>query len=166
VPASCAEPCLPGHVASQARARPTGAARIIAFVPVRPAILMLGALLALAAAGCGAYDREADAATVAERFHAALEQRDGRAACAELSEETASKLEQQEEATCEEAVLELELPRGGAAAETSVYVTSAFVDLVEGGTTFLDEGADGWKVSAAGCTPTAPNLPYDCELEG
>jgi hypothetical protein len=45
-------------------------------------------------------------------------------------------------------------------------VTSAFVDLVEGGTTFLDEGADGWKVSATGCTPTAPNLPDDCELEG
>jgi hypothetical protein len=59
---------------------------------------------------------------------------------------------------CEEAVLELELPRGGTAAETGVYVTSAFVDLVEGGTTFLDEGADGWKVSAAGCTPTAASL--------
>lgn len=90
------------------RARPTGAARIIVLVPVRPAILVLGGLLALAAAGCGASEREADAATVAERFYAALEQRDGEAACAELSEETASKLEQQEEAPCEEAVLALE----------------------------------------------------------
>jgi hypothetical protein len=135
-------------------------------VPARAVILALGVLLSLGAAGCGASDRESDAATVAERFHAALELRDGEAACAELSEETASKLEQQEEKPCEEAVLALELPRGGTTAETGVYVTSAIVDLVEGGTTFLDEGADGWKVSAAGCTPTAPNLPYDCVLEG
>lgn len=135
-------------------------------MPARAAILVLGALLALAAGGCGASDRESDAAAVAERFHASLERGDGEAACAELSEETASKLEQQEEMSCDEAVLELELPRSGTTAETGVYVTSAFVDLVEGGTTFLDEGADGWKVSAAGCTPTAPNLPYDCVLEG
>jgi hypothetical protein len=135
-------------------------------VPARAAILALGACVAVATTGCGASERASDAAAVAERFHAALEQGDGEAACAELSEETAGKLEQQEELPCEEAVLELELPRGGTAAETGVYVTSASVDLVEGGTTFLDEGAQGWKVSAAGCTPTAPNLPYDCELEG
>jgi hypothetical protein len=144
---------------------PTGARRIIRRVPVRTALIALGILLALAAAGCGASDRESDAAAAAERFHTALARGDGEAACAELSEETASKLEQQEEMPCDSAVLELELPRGGTGAETGVYVTSAFVDLVEGGTTFLDEGADGWRVSAAGCTPTAPNSPYDCELE-
>jgi hypothetical protein len=132
----------------------------------RAAILALGVLLALAAVGCGASDRAPDAAAVAERFHAALEQGDGAAACAELSEETASKLEQQEEVSCEEAVLSLDVPRGGTAAETDVYVTSAAVSLAEGGTTFLDEGTQGWKVSAAGCTPTAPDLPYDCVLEG
>lgn len=135
-------------------------------MPVRAAIIALGACVALGCVGCVASDRASDAAAVAERFHAALERGDGAAACAELSEETASELEQREEMPCEEAVLELELPRGGTAAETGVYVTSAFVDLVEGGTTFLDEGADGWKVSAAGCTPRAANLPYDCLLEG
>jgi hypothetical protein len=135
-------------------------------VPARAAILALGACLVLAATGCGASDRKSDAEAVAERFHAAIAEEDGRAACAELSEETATTLEQQEGTPCEEAVLGLELPRDGAAAETGVYVTSAFVDLVAGGTTFLDEGPGGWKVSAAGCTPTAPNLPYDCELEG
>jgi hypothetical protein len=135
-------------------------------VPAPAAILALGACLVLAATGCGASDRRSDAVAVAKRFHAAIAQEDGRAACAELSEETASRLEQQEGMPCEEAVLGLELPRDGTAAETGVYVTSAFVDLVAGGTTFLDEGAEGWEVSAAGCTPTAPNLPYDCELEG
>lgn len=134
-------------------------------MPAPAAILALGACLAVAAAGCGASDRKSEAEAVAERFHAAIAEEDGGAACAELSEEAASRLEQQEGKPCDEAVLGLELPRDGTAAETGVYVTSAFVDLVEGGTTFLDEGADGWEVSAAGCTPTAPNLPYDCELE-
>ncbi len=83
-----------------------------------------------------------------------------------MSEETASKLEEQAGVPCEQAVLELELPQGGTAARTSVYVTTASVLLAEGGTTFLDEGPDGWKVSASGCTPTAPDLPFDCELEG
>jgi hypothetical protein len=146
--------------------RPTGAARIIVRVPLRPAIFVLGAWLGLAALGCGASDRESVAAAVAERFHAALGQGDGVAACAELSGETRSELEQQEGAPCEEAVLSLGLPTGGEAAVTDVYVRSASVVLVEGETTFLDEGSGGWKVSAAGCTSTAPDLPYDCELEG
>jgi hypothetical protein len=131
-------------------------------VRIRAASVALAAFVA----GCGSTDRAPDAAAVAERFHVALEERDGERACADLSEETAGKLEEQAGKPCEEAVLELELPRGGTAATTSVYVTTAAVALAEGGTTFLDEGSDGWKVSAAGCEPTAPDLPYDCELEG
>ena len=134
-------------------------------MPVRAITLALGACLVLAAPGCGASDRASDAAAVAERFHSAIGREDGGTACAELSEETASALEQQEDAPCEEAVLGLELPGEGTAAKTDVYVTTASVVLAEGGATFLDEGSQGWKVSAAGCTPTAPNLPYDCELE-
>jgi hypothetical protein len=149
-----------------AQVSPTASRRIIARVRLRAASPVLAAALAAAATGCGATDRAPDAAAVAERFHAALGDRDGEAACSELSEETASKLEQQADAPCEEAVLELELPQGGTAAKTSVYVTTASVLLAEGGTTFLDEGADGWKVSASGCEPTAPELPYECELEG
>jgi hypothetical protein len=121
--------------------------------------------MALAAAGCGTAGREADAAAVAERFHAALERGDGRAACDELSEETAAKLEQQEKKPCEAAILTLELPRGGSVADTRVYVTDALTTLAEGGTDFLDETRDGWRVSATGCRPTAPSQPYDCELE-
>jgi hypothetical protein len=120
---------------------------------------------ALAAAGCGTADREHDAAAVAESFHAALERGDGQAACDELGQETASKLEQQEKKPCEEAILSLELPKGGTVADTRVYVTSARTTLAEGGSDFLDEGPDGWRVSAAGCEPTAPSQPYDCELE-
>ena len=102
---------------------------------------------------------------MAERFHAALEGGNGQAACAALSEETASKLEDQERKPCEEAILSLELPKGGTVADTRVYVTSAFTTLTEGGSDFLDEGPNGWRVSAAGCEPTTPSQPYDCELE-
>jgi hypothetical protein len=102
---------------------------------------------------------------VAERFHAALEDGDGKGACDELNEETSSKLEQQEKKPCEEAIVSLNLPKGGTVADTRVYVTSAFATLAEGGSDFLDEGPDGWRVSAAGCKPTAPSQPYDCELE-
>jgi hypothetical protein len=132
---------------------------------VGPRAASFACLAALALAGCGTADREDDAGAVTQRFHAALEDGDGQAACDALSEETASKLEQQEQKPCEEAILSLDLPKGGTVADTRVYVTSAFATLAEGGSDFLDEGPDGWRVSAAGCEPTAPSRPYDCELE-
>jgi hypothetical protein len=132
-------------------------------VPAKP--ILCACLLALGVAGCGTADRERDAAAVAERFHAALEAGDGQAACAELSPETASKLEQQEKKPCEEAILSLELPEGGSIAEARVYVTSALAHRAEGDTDFLDRGPHGWTISAAGCEPSAPEQPYDCELE-
>jgi hypothetical protein len=128
--------------------------------------ILLVAVAAALLAGCGASDRAPDAAAVAERFHAAIGREDGEAACAELAEETASKLEQQEGKPCAEAVLDLDLPGGGRSADATVYVTTASVTLAEGGTAFLDESDAGWEVSAAGCVPTAPDLPYECELEG
>jgi hypothetical protein len=132
---------------------------------VRTRVASLACLLALVLAACGSADREDDAAAVVKRFHAALERRDGQAACAALTEQTVSKLESQEQKPCERAILSLELPKGTTVADTHVYVTSAFAQLAEGGTDFLDEGPDGWRVSAAGCKPTAPSQPYDCQLE-
>jgi hypothetical protein len=117
-------------------------------------------------AGCGASGRSADAAAVAERFHRALERRDGAAACDQLAPETRRALEQRGRRACARAILDLELPARAVPTETSVYVTSAAVALEDGGRTFLDEFAGGWKVSASGCRPTGPNMPYDCELEG
>jgi hypothetical protein len=132
---------------------------------VGPKVALFSCVLALALVGCGTAARENDAAAVAERFHAALESGDGQAACNELSEETASKLEQQEKKPCEEAILSLELPKGGRVVDAHVYQTSALTQRAEGGSDFLDKGPAGWTVSAAGCEPTAPGQPYDCELE-
>jgi hypothetical protein len=122
-------------------------------------------LLALPLAACGTAGRERDAAAVAEQFHAALERNDGRAACAELNPETASKLEQEEKKPCEAAITSLQLPKVGTVAGTRVYVTSAFASLAEGTVDVLDESSEGWWISAAGCNPAGPNQPYDCELE-
>jgi hypothetical protein len=132
---------------------------------VGPKPAVFACLLALTLAACGTADRERDAGAVAERFHAALEQDDGQAACAELNPETASKLEQQEKQPCQEAITSLEIPKGGTVADTRVYMTSAFASIAQGTVDFLDESSEGWWISAAGCKPTEPTQPYDCELE-
>jgi hypothetical protein len=130
-----------------------------------PRVALLSCVLALAFVGCGTTDREHDAAAVANRFHAALEARDGEAACAELNPETASKLQQQEKKPCQQAIVTSDIPKGASVADTRVYETSAFAQLAEGGADFLDESAEGWWVSAAGCNQSQPEQPYDCELE-
>ena len=129
----------------------------------KPAVV--ACLLALPIAACGTTAREDDAAAVAERFHAALAQDDGQAACAELNPDTASKLEQDEQKPCEEAITSLDIPAGGTVADTRVYITSASSSLAEGTVDFLDESSEGWWISAAGCRPAEPEQPYDCELE-
>ena len=126
------------------------------------AIVVLLAIACLCA-GCG--DRSGGAAAVVERFQAALDGRDGAGACAELSDATASALAQEEGRRCDEAILDLDLAVAGEVADTSVYVTSASASLRGGGTLFLDEASEGWEISAAGCRPSAPDRPYDCELE-
>jgi hypothetical protein len=133
---------------------------------VAPRPLLVASLIAVALAGCGTGDRERDAAAVAEHFHAALERGDGQAACDALSEETASKLEQQEGKPCEQAILTLKLPKGGTAAVRRVEVTSAYIGLAQGSADFLDEGPEGWKIAAAGCRSPGAEQPYQCELEG
>jgi hypothetical protein len=133
---------------------------------VGPKPAAVACLLAVALAACGTADRERDAAAVTERFHAALEANDGQAACEELSDETASKLEQQKEKPCEEAILGLELPKGGTVTVRDVEVRSAYMEVSAGGADFLNEGPTGWKISAAGCRATSPEQPYECVLEG
>lgn len=134
--------------------------------PTRALIAACAAALIAPGAGCGSADRERAAAAVTERFHAALQDGDGARACEELSEATASSLERSSRRPCAEAILLLALPPGGRVASAHVFVTSAVTRLTEGATTFLEHGSLGWEVSAAGCEPTLPNQPYECELEG
>jgi hypothetical protein len=131
-------------------------------VPALAALILLA--LACLGTGCGTAGREHDARAVVERFQAALADHDGGAACAELSIDTSKALDQEEGNPCPESILDAHLPAG--APETGeVDVTSAAVSLRGGGTLFLDQGPDGWEISAAGCRPSAPAKPFDCEVE-
>jgi hypothetical protein len=134
-------------------------------MPQRAVAATALAIACVAGVGCAA-DEKRDAAAVAERFYAALERGDGRTACRALSATAEGAVECQENAPCEEAILRLDLPRGALATKSRVYLRSASVDLAEGSVTFLGEGPGGWKITAAGCIPSAPDQPYDCELEG
>jgi hypothetical protein len=128
--------------------------------------LAIACIAVIGVSACGTTQRSSDAAAVVDRFYRALAQQEGEAACAELIKETESKLERQERKPCRQAILDLRLPRNATATTTSVYVTSASVLTTPSGTTFLDESADGWEISAAGCKRAAPDMPYDCALEG
>ena len=131
----------------------------------RPAFLLACAAVTVAA-GCGS-GREQDASTVADRFYSAVAAKDGSAACAQLSEETVSKLESEEKASCSDAVLELELEvPGGRERSVDVYLTTAKVDPSGGDSVFLDQTGTGWRISAPGCRPQpGEEKPYDCEIE-
>ena len=130
----------------------------------RPIAIALALLAAVCCSGCGAADRADDATAVAHVFQSALDAKDGQKACAQLSDQTATSLEQDEGRPCEEAILEVDLPTATTVPRARVYVTSAAVEL-DGGALFLDEAPGGWQISAAGCQPTEPDMPFDCELE-
>ena len=132
--------------------------------PARLTVLILAPCLL--AAGCGTAEREADLIAVSDTFHAALAAQDGAAACAELSTDAAETLERDERRPCPEAVLELDLPAGVRASAAEVWVTSGYADLPGPKVAFFENGPAGWKVTAAGCTPSSPGRPYDCELGG
>jgi hypothetical protein len=133
-----------------------------AFARWTPAVLTA----CLLAAGCGTADREAALIEVSDSFHGALEARDGGSACAQMSKDAAEKLEFEEQSPCSQAVLELELPAGARASSAEVYVTSGYADLPGPDVAFLEDGPDGWKVTAAGCSPSSSDHPYQCELGG
>jgi hypothetical protein len=117
------------------------------------------------AGGCGAGGEDESAGRVAEGFYSAVASKDGPRACAQLSESTLSELEQEEMAPCREAVTELKLS-GSTVERSTVYVTSALVELRGGDHVFLDKTPQGWKVSAAGCKPQpGEEQPDDCEVE-
>jgi hypothetical protein len=126
------------------------------------ALLLAGVALLLV--GCGATDSNGARAT-AERFYGAAAAEDGADACAVLSDSTREQLVEDEGKPCEEAVLDLKLS-GERATGTGAYMTEAKVDLDGGDSVFLEETADGWRVTAAGCQPVDDEeAPYDCEVE-
>ena len=128
-------------------------------MPVLATVVLLA--VACLCAGCG--ERSDDATAVVERFQTALDGRDGAGACAELSEQTASALEQQEGHPATRRSWAWTWP-AGEVADTSVYVTSASVSLRRRGPLFLDEARRLGDLGRR-LPPLCPDRPFDCELE-
>lgn len=121
------------------------------------------ALLVLALAGCGRADDERAVSAVSTRFLEAVRDGDGEIACAQLTPAAAESLEATR--PCADAVTDLDLSPGPVT-RAQVYSISAKVDVGGGASYFLELTRAGWRISAAGCTPTSRDAPFECEAEG
>ncbi|TQN37370.1 hypothetical protein FHU33_4018 [Blastococcus colisei] len=69
----------------------------------------------------------------------------------------------QQDGPCDDVLAELPLGSGDVTA-IEVWGEEAQVKLSDD-TLFLTRTSDGWRVSAAACTPQGADLPYDCDVE-
>jgi hypothetical protein len=129
-------------------------------------IVLALAVIAALLSGCGPDADQATARAVTDRFFAALGAGDGEQACAQLTPDTRAELESQEGKPCREAITGLGL-EGAPVARVDVYIVDATVELSNGDAAFLDQGQEGWRLSAAGCKDEGKpaDRPYDCDLE-
>ena len=118
---------------------------------------------ALAVSGCGGPDSAAS--RIATDFYEAVSDGDSRTACSLLAPQTRNELEQSTGQSCAEA-----LPSELAEVADGSITTAAYGDgaiATRGGdTVFLVRFANGWRVTAAGCTRVADDKPYDCTVKG
>ena len=104
------------------------------------------------------------AGTVAVQFHQAVADGDGTLACSVLAPETVHELEQTAGSSCDEAVLDQDLPDAQTAQVSEAFGHGAQV-LMDGDVVFLSLFDGQWKVTAAGCQSRG-DRPYDCDLKG
>lgn len=138
----------------------------------RAAVGLLLAAGTAASAGCsGPAQAESDVETTVTEFYAAVEQRDGQAACDLLLPDAADSVAKEAESDCATAVVEdpqigRELAHRAAEADvTQVQVAGRQAQVVTASdTVFLARSGDRWVVTAAACTER-PERPYDCEVE-
>ena len=129
------------------------------------AVALLAAVIG--AGGCGTTADNDAARVAATRFLSAMKAGDGTRACEQLTPEARAQLEKEEQRECREAVTELKIDTG-AITRVRVYVLNAMVELASGEAEFLEEGQQGWRLAAVGCSPKGgkpADQPYDCELE-
>jgi hypothetical protein len=133
---------------------------------VRPCAAGALTVAVLGVTGCGGVDQR-PATDTAQRFYAAVQHRDGKAACALLVGSTRSELEQSAGKPCPEAVLEEDIPTPRGPVEADVFGTMAQVRYA-GETAFLARSDTGWRVMAVACgdRPARPESPYDCQVKG
>jgi hypothetical protein len=128
-----------------------------------PAVLLVAVLLS----GCGQSANRADVRAVTDRFYAAVAAHNGATACRQLAAPAVKQLEQDEQATCSQAVGDLGLAPARIA-RVEVYVSNAKVDLTNGASAYLEQTASGWRISALGCRSTQGDpeeQPQSCAVE-
>lgn len=113
--------------------------------------------------GCSSGNDD-EATRAAERLHAGLRAADGAAACEALSDEVQQELAESQGSSCETAVMDSGIPDAGRVVDVEVYGTAAQVRY-DADVVFLGEFPDGWRVTAAGCSPQV-DAPYDCKVQG
>lgn len=126
---------------------------------------MVASVVLVLLTGCGDLgNRETAAGEVATTLLTAVAGKDGAAACATLAPDTAAELVQSAGKSCDQAILDQDLPAPAAVDSTDVYGQWAQVRLSDD-TLFLAVFPGGWRVVAAGCQSRQPR-PYDCTLQG
>jgi hypothetical protein len=116
--------------------------------------------VALLVAGCSSGDREQEVSQRAESFLKAAAGGDTGTACSLLAPKTLEDLSTSEGSSCPEA-LPADRLRAGTVQSVQVWSDRAKVDT-DGGSVFLAEFDNGWRVAAAGCTSRGESLPYRC----
>lgn len=111
--------------------------------------------------GCAQGDQALDRA--AADFATAVSGGDTDAGCALLAAATRAVLEHRSGASCSSALQSSRL-RGGAVLDATQWGQQAQVRTTTD-TLFLTMTEQGWRVSAAGCSPRA-DAPYVCAVEG
>ncbi|WP_404388648.1 hypothetical protein [Humibacillus xanthopallidus] len=128
-------------------------------------VLVAAIIVTATGSGCGPQQGNPEARDVASvvvqfRSHAVS---DVEAACALLAPESAMELEQAS-GSCGRGLTAAHLADGGRVRDVEVYGLDAMVRL-EQDTVFLARFDDGWRITAAGCTPRGDG-PYDCDIKG
>lgn len=122
-----------------------------------PLLVALGASTVLLA-GCGGLADD-EVAQVAEDFAGS----DGAGRCELLASGALAALVEEESTACEDAIEEVPLG-SGKVLTVAVWGEEAQARLSDD-TLFLTRTPDGWRITAAACTPRGEDLSYQCQVE-
>jgi hypothetical protein len=124
---------------------------------------LVAAAVGLLVTGCGVQPGGDAVTRTADQWLAAARARNADALCRLLTPAAAESVATGDQ-TCVQALGDLTLPGGGSVGAVQVWSDRAQVKT-GADTLFLTETANGWRVSAAGCTFRGDE-PYDCDVEG
>jgi len=130
-------------------------------------VLIATGLITYSTLGIARNSDDPAAGAVVSGFAGALEQHDGKGACALLTPDAQSQVERDRKKPCEEGIVEVasDIEPHGDVTKIEVAERSGFVQTSSGTAFFVEKVGGDWKLSAAGCTRQAGDAPYSCELE-